>query len=108
MGRGVCGEVCPHGIKLRFDLTISYMSPVYMGAMDHFYTELECSYKRACSSSFLEEFFSETGGRTLLSLVLYCTHLTAPAKCFRTCDKGAQPYAARGKAANHVAKVVHP
>jgi hypothetical protein len=29
--------------------------------MDHFYTELWRSYKRACSASFLEEFFSETG-----------------------------------------------
>src|SRR5215210_6469186 len=71
-------------------------------------TRTAADQDRVCSASFREEFFSETGGRTLLSLVLYCTHLTAPAKCFRTCDKGAQPYAARGKAANHVAKVVHP
>src|SRR5215212_12029500 len=52
--------------------------------------------------------FSRTGGRTWRPLVLRRSYLTAPTKYFRTCDKGAQPYTARGKAGNHVTKVVHP
>src|SRR5919107_2214667 len=52
--------------------------------------------------------FSESSGGKLLSLVLYRALHTAPAKCFGSCDKGAQPYAARGKAGNYVTKVVHP
>src|SRR5829696_6941628 len=69
-------------------------------------------------TSSREGFFSEIGlpaypilgnwWETLLSLVLYRTYLTVPAKRFRTCDKCAQPYAARGKASNHITKVVHP
>src|ERR687890_1228110 len=57
---------------------------------------------------FRYKVLSESSGGKLLSLVLYRTLLTASAKYFRSCDKGAQPYAARGKAGNHITKVVHP